>query len=159
MSSKHLKQHSSVNEDIVEENPGGLYDHDYEGDTEQMSKQEGLLEETERSINRALKRRFYCRCISFTVPCIIVILVMAYFVDHYSQFYSYEFIFSKITGAIIVAGSIFLYVPQISKILANSSADGVSVVSFYIEYVNFMQTVAFSYHKNFAFSVYGEFCF
>lgn len=42
------------------------------------------------------------------------------------------------------------------KIFANSSAEGIKASMFYLEFINTIQTTAFSYHANYAFSVYGD---
>ena len=56
--------------------------------------------------------------------------------NHYAQEYSYEYIFSKILGGLIVAGSVFIYVPYISKIFTESSAEGIKAPMYYLEYIN-----------------------
>lgn len=85
-----------------------------------------------------------------------MLVIIFYVIEHYRQFYTYDYIFSKILGSLIVAGSVFIYVPQITKIGTESSAEGISAAMFYLEYVNLMQTTAFSYHSKINFTVYGD---
>lgn len=67
-----------------------------------------------------------------------------------------KFSFSKCLGFAIVAGACILKVPQISKILANKSVDGLSAISFYAEFINLIGLLGNSIRLKLAFSVYGE---
>lgn len=67
-----------------------------------------------------------------------------------------KFTISKAVGLAIVAGSGILKLPQIIKILANGSVEGISSVGYYIETDTFMQTAGMSMARGIPFSVYGE---
>lgn len=56
----------------------------------------------------------------------------------------------------IIVGSGILKIPQIIKILQNSSVDGLSPIAMYIETTVFMQTAGQGYFSGLSFTVYGE---
>lgn len=70
-----------------------------------------MQEAVELSIKKAEENKCKCWLISVLVPVFVTSVIMFYVIDHYSQYYSYEYIFSKILGTAIVAGSVFIYVP------------------------------------------------
>lgn len=67
-----------------------------------------------------------------------------------------KFTISKAVGLAIVAGSSILKIPQIIKILASGSVEGISSQGYYIETTIFMQTAGLAISQNIPFSVYGE---
>lgn len=67
-----------------------------------------------------------------------------------------KFTLSKAVGLAIVAGSGILKLPQILKILASGSVEGISSVGYYLETDTFMQTAGMSMARGIPFSVYGE---
>ena len=71
------------------------------------------------------KRRNWCNFVSIALPIFVMTCILYFILDHFSEQFSYEYIFSKILGGLIVAGSIFIYVPQITKIYAEKSAEGI----------------------------------
>ncbi|XP_064977032.1 mannose-P-dolichol utilization defect 1 protein homolog 2-like [Musa acuminata AAA Group] len=66
---------------------------------------------------------------------------------------------AKILGYCIVAASTTVKVPQILKILKNSSVRGLSVVAFELEAVGYTIALAYCIHKGLSFSAYGELLF
>ena len=56
----------------------------------------------------------------------------------------------------IVVGSGILKMPQIVKILQNSSVEGLSQLTLYIETMIFMQTAGLGRFNGLSFTVYGE---
>ncbi|KAL6493199.1 hypothetical protein OROGR_032958 [Orobanche gracilis] len=66
---------------------------------------------------------------------------------------------SKLLGYCIVAASTTVKLPQILKILKNSSVRGLSVVAFELEVVGYTIALAYSLHKGLPFSAYGELAF
>ena len=67
-----------------------------------------------------------------------------------------KFTISKAIGLAIIVGSGIVKLPQVFKIIANKSVEGISPASYYIETTIFMQTAALAVSKGMAFSVYGE---
>ena len=67
-----------------------------------------------------------------------------------------KFTISKGIGLAIVVGSGILKVPQIIKILQNSSVEGLAPISMYIETTIFMQTAGQGKYSGLSFTVYGE---
>ncbi|XP_044510878.1 mannose-P-dolichol utilization defect 1 protein homolog 2-like [Mangifera indica] len=63
---------------------------------------------------------------------------------------------SKLLGYCIVAASTTVKLPQILKILKNSSVRGLSVVAFELEVVGYTIALAYCLHKGLPFSAYGE---
>lgn len=63
---------------------------------------------------------------------------------------------SKGLGLAIVAGSCMVKVPQILKILQNSSAEGVSFTSVLFDLYAVVAGVAYAYAKQFPFSAWGD---
>lgn len=84
--------------------------------------------------------------------------------DCYNRFLAFDisdvecikFSASKGIGYAIILGSVILKVPQIQKIVASGSADGINVFSVYVEFFNFLGLIGNSVRMNLAFSVYGE---
>ncbi|KAF5468210.1 hypothetical protein F2P56_012383 [Juglans regia] len=66
---------------------------------------------------------------------------------------------SKLLGYCIVAASTTVKLPQILKILKNSSVRGLSVVAFELEVVGYTIALAYCLHKGLPFSAYGELAF
>lgn len=66
---------------------------------------------------------------------------------------------SKALGYGIVAGSVFLKVPQIYLIVKNRSIQGLSVASFELEAAGFTIALAYCLFKQLPFSAYGELVF
>ena len=67
-----------------------------------------------------------------------------------------KMIISKLLGYLIVAGAFTLRVPQILKIVAAKSGDGISVTSEYLMIVSVFASLSYGYHKKFPFSSYGD---
>jgi len=67
-----------------------------------------------------------------------------------------KFTISKCIGMAIVVGSGILKIPQIVKILQNSSVEGLSQITLYIETTIFMQTAGLGKFSGLSFTVYGE---
>ncbi|GAA0139997.1 hypothetical protein LIER_01428 [Lithospermum erythrorhizon] len=66
---------------------------------------------------------------------------------------------SKLLGYCIVAASTTVKLPQILKIVKNSSIRGLSVVAFELEVVGYTIALAYCLHKGLPFSAYGELAF
>ncbi|KAG0628723.1 hypothetical protein M758_1G048100 [Ceratodon purpureus] len=66
---------------------------------------------------------------------------------------------SKVLGYCIVAGSVFLKVPQIYVIIKNKSIQGLSVASFELEAAGFTIALAYCLFKQLPFSAYEELVF
>ncbi|KAG2666275.1 hypothetical protein I3760_15G050400 [Carya illinoinensis] len=66
---------------------------------------------------------------------------------------------SKLLGYCIVAASTTVKLPQILKILKNSSVRGLSLVAFELEVVGYTIALAYCLHKGLPFSAYGELAF
>ncbi|XP_073289640.1 mannose-P-dolichol utilization defect 1 protein homolog 2-like [Primulina huaijiensis] len=66
---------------------------------------------------------------------------------------------SKLLGYCIVAASTTVKLPQILKILKNSSVRGLSILSFELEVVGYTIALAYCLHKGLPFSAYGELAF
>ncbi|KAI3916026.1 hypothetical protein MKW98_004467 [Papaver atlanticum] len=66
---------------------------------------------------------------------------------------------SKILGYCIVAASTTVKVPQILKILKNSSVRGLSLAAFELEVVGYTIALAYCLHNGLPFSAYGELLF
>ena len=64
--------------------------------------------------------------------------------------------FSKALGLAIVAGSSIVKIPQILKLLQTKSSSGISFLSYALETVAFVITLAYSARSGFPFSTYGE---
>jgi hypothetical protein len=69
---------------------------------------------------------------------------------------AFNVILSKILGYCIVAGSFFLQLPQLIKIMKSRSVIGLSSLSRYSEVPINSSTVIYHYLKNLPFSTYGE---
>ncbi|KAH8046601.1 hypothetical protein JL720_16326 [Aureococcus anophagefferens] len=65
-------------------------------------------------------------------------------------------IVSKVASYGIIAGSAMLKLPQIAAILASRSAAGLSTLSFELDALVFVASVAYSSKLGYAFSTYGE---
>ncbi|KAH8060897.1 hypothetical protein JL720_13486 [Aureococcus anophagefferens] len=65
-------------------------------------------------------------------------------------------IVSKVASHGIIAGSAMLKLPQIAAILASRSAAGLSTLSFELDALVFVASVAYSSKLGYAFSTYGE---
>ena len=63
---------------------------------------------------------------------------------------------SKTLGIATVAGSSIVKLPQILKLLASQSAEGISFLSYLLETTSFLTTLMYSARKGFPFSTYGE---
>lgn len=63
---------------------------------------------------------------------------------------------SKALGLGIVGASSIVKVPQILKLLNSKSASGVSVVSYLLETIAYVVTLAYNFRNAFPFSTYGE---
>lgn len=68
-------------------------------------------------------------------------------------------VLSKVLGYGIVAGSVFLKLPQIYLIVKNRSIQGLSVASFELEAAGFTIALAYCLFKQLPFSAYGELVF
>ncbi|KZV28372.1 mannose-P-dolichol utilization defect 1 protein2 [Dorcoceras hygrometricum] len=66
---------------------------------------------------------------------------------------------SKLLGYCIVAASTTVKLPQILKILKNSSVRGLSILAFELEVVGYTIALAYCLHKGLPFSAYGELAF
>jgi hypothetical protein len=69
---------------------------------------------------------------------------------------AFNVVLSKILGYCIVAGSFFLQLPQLIKIMKSRSVIGLSSLSRYSEVPINSSTVIYHYLKNLPFSTYGE---
>jgi mannose-P-dolichol utilization defect protein 1 len=67
-----------------------------------------------------------------------------------------KFTVSKGIGFAIVIFSCILKLPQINKIIANNSVDGLAPISLYAEFVNYLGFLGNSIRLRLSFSVYGE---
>ena len=67
-----------------------------------------------------------------------------------------KFTITRCIGMAIVVGSGILKMPQIVKILQNSSVEGLSQLTLYIETMIFMQTAGLGRFNGLSFTVYGE---
>ncbi|XP_065347686.1 mannose-P-dolichol utilization defect 1 protein homolog [Cloeon dipterum] len=63
---------------------------------------------------------------------------------------------SKGLGVGIIAGSMLVKVPQITKIFGAKSAEGISIASVFLELFAITANVAYSYTNKFPFSAWGE---
>ncbi|XP_067003372.1 mannose-P-dolichol utilization defect 1 protein homolog [Anabrus simplex] len=63
---------------------------------------------------------------------------------------------SKGLGLGIIAGSVMVKVPQITKILNSKSAEGISILSVLLDLFAITSSVAYSFVKGFPFSAWGE---
>lgn len=63
---------------------------------------------------------------------------------------------SKGLGIGIIGASSIVKVPQILKLVNSQSAEGVSFLSYLLETVAYLITLAYNYHNGFPFSTYGE---
>ncbi|KAI8802609.1 monosaccharide-P-dolichol utilization protein [Cladochytrium replicatum] len=63
---------------------------------------------------------------------------------------------SKGLGLGLVAGGLFLKVPQIINIVAANSGDGISLTAYFMETVSYMVSVAFDVREGNPFSTFGE---
>lgn len=66
---------------------------------------------------------------------------------------------SKCLGYLVIAGSLFLKVPQILRIVRNKSVQGLSMLSFELECLGFTAALAYCVSKGIPFHVYGELFF
>ncbi|EMS52174.1 hypothetical protein TRIUR3_32226 [Triticum urartu] len=66
---------------------------------------------------------------------------------------------STVLGYFIIAGSTFIKLPQILKILKHGSVRGLSVASFELELIGYTIALAYCIHKGLPFSAYGELAF
>ncbi|KAL1546927.1 mannose-P-dolichol utilization defect 1 protein 2 [Salvia divinorum] len=66
---------------------------------------------------------------------------------------------SKLLGYLLVAASTTVKLPQIIKIVQNSSVKGLSVVAFELDVVGYTIALAYCLHKGLPFSAYGELAF
>lgn len=67
-----------------------------------------------------------------------------------------KFTVSKGLGYAIILGSTILKVPQILKIMASRSVDGIAAFSYYVEVIGYLGTIGNSRRQGLSFSVYGE---
>lgn len=65
---------------------------------------------------------------------------------------------SKVLGYAIIAGSTFLKLPQVIKIVSAKSVAGLSPVSFYLEVIVYAATIVYNVALGYPFSTYGEVC-
>merc|ERR1740123_883368 len=65
-------------------------------------------------------------------------------------------VISKLLGYIIIVGSFALKIPQILKIVAAKSGDGISVISLIVESLGFLVTTAYFYRQGYPASTFGE---
>ncbi|KAK7790786.1 hypothetical protein R5R35_009498 [Gryllus longicercus] len=65
-------------------------------------------------------------------------------------------VISKWLGLSIIAGSIMVKVPQITKILNNKSAEGISILSVLLDLFAITSSASYSFIKGFPFSAWGE---
>lgn len=63
---------------------------------------------------------------------------------------------SKSLGYAIVAGSIFVKIPQVLKLLANRSAAGINLFAVLLEITAITLNLAYSFVKGFPFSAWGD---
>ena len=63
---------------------------------------------------------------------------------------------SRVLGSGIVVGSALVKLPQVFKILGQGSAEGISFLGCLLELAAVTANGAYSFHKGFAFSAYGE---
>lgn len=66
---------------------------------------------------------------------------------------------SKCLGYAIIAGSLLVKVPQIAKILANKSADGINMFAVFLDLSAITFSLAYSFVSGFPFSAYGDMTF
>eukprot|EP00276_Gloeochaete_wittrockiana_P019090 CAMPEP_0184336636 /NCGR_PEP_ID=MMETSP1089-20130417/4851_1 /TAXON_ID=38269 ORGANISM="Gloeochaete wittrockiana, Strain SAG46.84" /NCGR_SAMPLE_ID=MMETSP1089 /ASSEMBLY_ACC=CAM_ASM_000445 /LENGTH=240 /DNA_ID=CAMNT_0026661689 /DNA_START=41 /DNA_END=763 /DNA_ORIENTATION=+ len=71
----------------------------------------------------------------------------------------FSFLVSKVLGYGIIAGSSIVKVPQILKIAAKKSAEGLDASMFAIELLGYIITLSFSYISHLPISTYGEYLF
>ena len=55
---------------------------------------------------------------------------------------------SKVIGILMICGSFAIKIPQMINIVKSKSVEGISAVSFYMEVVFFISTVAYSYRQD-----------
>ena len=67
-----------------------------------------------------------------------------------------KFTLSKVIGFLIILGSMIVKVPQILKITASGSVDGLSSFSMYMDFISFLNLIGNSRRQGLNFSVYGE---
>lgn len=67
-----------------------------------------------------------------------------------------KLLFSKALGYGMVVASLMLKLPQIQKILASKSIEGISLTSFYFETLGFSLQTSYNVHMQQPFSTYGE---
>ncbi|GLH16156.1 Mannose-P-dolichol utilization defect 1 protein homolog [Gryllus bimaculatus] len=65
-------------------------------------------------------------------------------------------VISKGLGLAIIAGSVMVKVPQITKILNNKSAEGISILSVLLDLFAITSSASYSFIKGFPFSAWGE---
>ena len=63
---------------------------------------------------------------------------------------------SKAVGVAIIAASTVVKVPQMLKLVAAGSAEGVSFLSYLLETTAYLITLAYNFRSGFPFSTYGE---
>lgn len=68
----------------------------------------------------------------------------------------FKTVVSKVLGFGIVLGSVFVKAPQIQKIVAAKSGEGLSFTSILMELFAYTTMLAYSYAKSFPFSSYGD---
>lgn len=68
-------------------------------------------------------------------------------------------VLSKALGFGIVAGSIFVKVPQILKLLANRSGAGINILAVFLELTAITLNLSYSFVKGFPFSSWGDAAF
>ncbi|XP_042018695.1 mannose-P-dolichol utilization defect 1 protein homolog 2-like [Salvia splendens] len=66
---------------------------------------------------------------------------------------------SKLVGYFLVAASTTVKLPQMMKIVQNSSVKGLSVAAFELDVVGYTIALAYCLHKGLPFSAYGELAF
>ena len=65
-------------------------------------------------------------------------------------------VISKVLGLAIVAGAVLVKVPQIQKVLAAKSSEGLSFFGLLLELYAYSSMLAYCYNKEFPFSSYGD---
>lgn len=71
----------------------------------------------------------------------------------------FKALLSKVLGYGIVAGSIFVKVPQILKLLSNKSGAGINIFSVFLELTAITLNLSYNFVKGFPFSAWGDVSF
>ncbi|XP_065827572.1 mannose-P-dolichol utilization defect 1 protein homolog [Oscarella lobularis] len=80
-----------------------------------------------------------------------------YFLNYnFFDAFCFKAILSRYLNLSIVLGSVLVKLPQIVKIVKESSVDGLSLISFFLELTSVTFTVSYNIANQYAFSTWGE---